>query len=145
MKFFERFVKTFERFMKFLERFAKTFKRLMKFSEQFTKTFERFMKSTERFIKTFERCMKFLIKIIFQESFQLFMAISLEYLQYSPKMHKQELHFASARRSSSSHIKTGTSSDCFNFLPIIGSLESSKCQRNSSLSVNLQSDRKLEI
>ena len=45
----------------------------------------------------------------------------------------------------SSRVKMGTSSDCFNFLPIFGSLRSSKCQRNSSLSVNSQSDQRLEI
>ena len=38
----------------------------------------------------------------------------------------------------SSRVKIGTSSDCLHFLPIIGSLRSSKCQRNGS-------DRKLEI
>ena len=45
--------------------------------------------------------MKFLTKIIFHGSFSAVHGyVCLEYLQYSPKiMHKQELLFASAKRS----------------------------------------------
>ena len=45
----------------------------------------------------------------------------------------------------SSSVKMGTSSDCFNFLAIFGSLRSRKGQRNGSLSVNSRSHQKLEI
>ena len=37
----------------------------MKFTERFVKAFERFMRFTERFVKTLERFMKFPIEFIF--------------------------------------------------------------------------------